>query len=364
MAERADTPSAAALMRSAWKPDDLERAAEQVLPDDVYAFVAAGADDEVAVRRNRTAFESYAFIPHVLARSSAPDPAVEVLGCRLRAPLIVAPMGMQRMVHPDGELATAAAARSAGVGFTLASGSSVAMEEVAGVAGADRWFQLYLLTDRAVSRDLVQRAIACGYRAIVLTVDVPVVGHRPRDQRDPHQPPPGGVRNANFEPYETINTGNHAYVSGIDSDIGWEDLAWLVDIAGEVPVVVKGILRVDDARRAIDHGAAGIVVSNHGGRQLGRAAATIDVLPGIVDAVRGSAAVLLDGGVRSASDVLTAIALGADAVLVGRLVMWALAVGGEEGVTTVLTGLVEQIRRTMILLGARSVADLPGLVQA
>ena len=346
---------------SVWRPDDLDQAAALRLPSDIYDFIAGGADDELALRHNRTAFEAYAFAPRVLARSGTPDSVVEILGQRLAAPVLVAPMGMQRLIHSDGEAATAAAARATGLGFTLASGASVAIEDVAALAGDARWFQLYLLRDRGITRNLVERAIAAGYTAIVLTADVPVVGDRARDRRSRFAPPPG-VRNVNFEPYASVSAAHHAYIADIERDLGWEDVDWLVGVSGRVPVVVKGILRPDDARRALDHGARGIVVSNHGGRQLGRAPATLDVLPAIVAEVGGAAQVLVDGGVRTGADVVTALALGADAVLVGRLVMWALAVGGEEAVTVVLRQLVDQVRRTMMLVGAPTVADLAGQV--
>jgi 4-hydroxymandelate oxidase len=333
--------------------EELELAAARVLPAPVRDFVACGADDEVALAANLAAFRRRAWHPRVLAGAADPDPATEVLGAVLAAPVLVAPMGLQRLVHPDGELATSAAAASAGLGFVLSTGSSVPIEEVTGPA---RWFQLYLLRDRGVTEDLVHRAVAAGYRAIVLTVDAPVVGHRPRSTASHH-----GWRNANFDPYPGIDAEHHGYVSTIRADIGWPDVSWLASVAG-VPVVVKGVLRPADARRALDHGAAGVVVSNHGGRQLGRAVAPLDVLESIVDVVDGHAVVLLDGGVRRAADVLAAVALGADAVLIGRLALWALAVGGRAGVTEALTELTSGIRATMTLLGAHTLADLPGLL--
>jgi 4-hydroxymandelate oxidase len=344
-----------------WRYEELEGVAAEVLARDVYGFVAGGADDEVAVHRNRAAFEGAALVPRVLTRAGEPSCAVDLLGTGLAAPVLVAPMGMQRLVHPAGELAMAAAAGAVGIGFTLAIGSSVPMEQVADVAGAARWFQMYLLTDRGINRDLLHRAVACGFTAIVLTVDVPVVGDRLRDQRSGFSPPPG-VRNANFEPYDSVDAGNHGYVAALERDLGWEDLEWVVELAGNVPVIVKGILRPEDARRAVAHGAAGVVVSNHGGRQLGRAPAALDVLPTVAEAVGGSAKVLLDGGVRSGNDVVTAVGLGADAVLIGRLAMWALAVGGQERVNAVLASLVDQVRRTMTLVGVSRLADLSGCV--
>lgn len=333
--------------------EELEVAAARTLPAPVRDFVAGGADDEVALGANLAAFRRRALHPRVLAGAADPAPATEVLGCALAAPVLVAPMGMQRLVHPDGELATSAAAAAAGVGFVLATGSSVPLEEVSGPV---RWFQLYLLRDRGVTEDLVHRAVAAGYRAIVLTADAPVVGHRPGATASR-----AGWRNANFDPYPGIDADGHGYVATIRADIGWPDVSWLASVAG-VPVLVKGVLRPADARRALDHGAAGVVVSNHGGRQLGRAVAPLDVLESVVDAVDGRAAVLLDGGVRRAADVLTAVAMGADAVLIGRLALWALAVGGRAGVSEALTGLLSGIRRTMTLLGAPTLADLPGLV--
>jgi len=329
--------------------EELEAAAARILPASVREFVAGGADDEVALAANLAAFRRHTLHPRVLAGAGSPDCTTELLGCDLAAPVLVAPMGLQRLVHPDGELATSAGAAASGLGFVLSTGSSVALEDVAGPA---RWFQLYLLADRGVTADLVARAAAAGYRALVLTVDAPVVGHRPRPAA--WRP---GVPNANFAPYPGIDGANHAYVSTIRADIGWADVSWLVGQTG-LPVVLKGVLRPDDARRAVDHGVAGVVVSNHGGRQLGRAAVPLDVLASVVDAVGGRARVLLDGGVRRAADVLTAVALGADAVLVGRLALWALTVGGREGVTEALTDLVEGIHRTMTLLGVRNLAEL------
>jgi 4-hydroxymandelate oxidase len=338
-------------------PEGLEEAAKAVLHPQVHDFVAGGADDDWTVRANAAAFERRPLRPHVLGSAGRPDARVRVLGLPLAAPVIVAPMGMQCLIHPEGERATAEAARETGLGHVLATGSSIAIEEVAPRSGPARWFQLYILRDRGVSRDLVERAIAAGYGGILLTADVPVVGHRPRDRRTPLEPPPG-VRNANFEPYDTIEAGYHSYVADIEPNIGWADLNWLVDVAGPAPVVVKGVLRDDDARRAVDHGARGVVVSNHGGRQLGRVIPALDALEEVVNAIGGEATVLLDSGVRWAGDVVTALALGAEAVLVGRPVLWALAAGGQDGVTTLLRALVREIERTMTLVGAQTVADL------
>lgn len=342
-------------------PEELERAAEALLSEEVYGFVAGGADDEHTLEANLTALQAIALHPRILARSGHPVVAASVAGLDLAAPLLIAPMGMQGLIHPDGERATAVAARRAGVGFVLATGSSVALEEVAAVAGPARWFQLYVMRDRGLSADLVRRAIAAGYRGIVLTVDVSVVGNRPRDHRSRFSAP-AGLRNANFEQYTSVDSAHHAYVGKLESDLGWDDLEWLVDLCTSTPVIVKGILRADDARMAVEHGAAGVVVSNHGGRQLGRAAASINALDAIADAVEGRATILFDGGIRRAADVLIALGRGADAVLLGRLTMWALAVGGEAGVHAMLTQLIEELRRTMTLLGVSSLDRLNEVV--
>jgi 4-hydroxymandelate oxidase len=347
-----------AMMSVGWStPEDLRERAESVLDPEVRNFVAGGADDERGLEANLTAFARTAFHPHVLAGADSPDTTTEVLGLNLQAPLFIAPMGMQQMLHPGAERATAAAAKQAGIGFTLATGSSTSIEDVAEVAGPARWFQLYPLKDAAVSKDLVDRAIAADYRAIVFTVDAPVIGNRPRDQRQPGRGP-AGARNVNFEPYPGIDAGHHAYVGQLKSDISWDDLDSLVKVTGTTPVIVKGVLRPDDARRAADHGAAGVVVSNHGGRQLGRTLATLDALEPIVQAVGSELSVLMDGGIRRAADVAAAVALGAEAVLVGRPVLWSLAVGGQEGVGRLLEDLIGDLRRTMTLLGARSIRDL------
>lgn len=343
-------------------PAELERAAAGILSDEVFGFVAGGADDELSLAANMAALQRCQLWPRIMGRSATPRLDTTVAGLDLAAPLLIAPMGMQALIHPDGELATAAAARRAGVGYVLATGSSVALEEVADAAGPQRWFQLYLMRDRAMSADLVRRAIESGYRAIVLTADVPVVGTRPRDHRTRFTAPPG-LRNANFEPYESIDPAHHAYISEIECDLGWEDLHWLVELCAGVPVIVKGVLRADDARLALEHGASGLIVSNHGGRQLGRVTASIDALTAIVDEVQGEATVLFDGGIRRAADVVTAIGRGADAVLLGRMTMWALAVGGQDGVYAMLTRFCDELRRTMTLLGASSLDQLSEVVE-
>ena len=342
-------------------PAELERAAAEVLSEEVYGFVAGGADDEITLAANVTALQECVLLPRILARSANPRLDTSVAGIDIAAPLLVAPMGMQQLIHPDGELATAAAARRAGVGYVLATGSSVALEDVAAMAGPARWFQLYLMRDRAISADLVQRALASDYKAIVLTADVPVVGTRPRDHRSQFKAP-DGLRNANFEPYGSVDAAHHSYVALVESDLGWADLEWLVDLCGDVPVIVKGVLRASDARRALDHGAAGVVVSNHGGRQLGRAPATIHALNAVVDEVQGAGAVLFDSGVRRPADAISAIGRGANAVLLGRVTMWSLAVGGQDGVYKMLTQFQDQLRRTMTLLGVSALGELGEVV--
>lgn len=342
-------------------PQELRGAAAAILPGDVFDFVDGGAEDERTARANVERLSRYTFAPRVMARSAAPVTSTTVLGVELAVPIVVAPMGMQRLIHPEGERASAAAARRAGAGFVVATGSSIAMEDVAPVAGSARWFQLYLMRDRGLSRDLVQRALDAGYRGVFLTADVPVVGDRPRDRRARFRPP-DGLRNANFEAYGSVDAGHHRYVQDIEPDLGWDDVSWLAGLCGDAPLVVKGVLRPDDARRSVEHGAAGLVVSNHGGRQLGRARASIDVLTAVVDEVAARACVLFDGGIRSASDIAVAVGSGAAAVLLGRPVLWSLALAGEDGVQALLSRLSEDLIRTMTLLGAPRLSDLRDVV--
>lgn len=286
--------------------------------------------------------------PRVLRDVSRVDTSVTVLGCRVESPVLVAPTAFHRLAHPSGERASAEGTASAGSLFVLSSRSSTRIEAVAEVAGP-WWFQVYVLRERSLTRDLVLRAAASGARALVLTGDTPCVGRKRRD-RGSLSIPDADFR-VNLERLTDVSLAEQA------ADVTFEDIAWLRELSG-LPVLVKGVLRGDDAARCLDAGAAGVIVSNHGGRQLDGAVATAEVLPEVVDAVAGRGEVLVDGGVRSGRDVVRALALGARAVLVGRPVLWGLATGGAAGVRAVLEELREDTAHVMTLAGASSVSEV------
>jgi 4-hydroxymandelate oxidase len=262
------------------------------------------------------------------------------------------------MAHPDGERATARAAARCGALMTLSSITSVALDEVAAAApGAPRWFQLYHFSDRGLTRALVERAAAAGYRALVLTVDTPLLGRRERDLRVPFAMP-DGVSAVHFSGVEPNPSGATPIAQLIcQPAISWRDLEWIRSLSA-LPLVLKGVVRADDACRAVDAGASGLWVSNHGGRQLDTAIPTAEALPDVVDAVAGRIPIVVDGGVRRGTDVLKALALGAAAVAIGRPQLWALAEGGEAGVTAMLEMLREELSLAMALAGCRNLAEI------
>jgi isopentenyl diphosphate isomerase/L-lactate dehydrogenase-like FMN-dependent dehydrogenase len=336
-----------------------ERLAESSLERQVYDFIAGGADDESALRANTADYRGYAVRPRALAGQADVELAVSVLGARWTAPLFVAPMGGHRLVHEDGELASAAAARQAGIGYVTSSAATTRLEDVASAAGPGAWFQLYCLRDRAVTADLVRRAEAAGYGAICVTGDMPVVGLRQRDLVNRYAMP-AGMGHANLDGYrfEDAAPGQVSYFGRlIDGSLGWHDLDWLRSVT-TLPLVVKGVMTADDARRAVSAGVDAAYVSNHGGRQLGYAPSTVAVLTEIVEAVGGRIPVLVDGGVRGAVDALIALCLGATAVGIGRPVLWALAAGGEAGVSELLDRFSADLSRLTALAGRAGIADL------
>jgi 4-hydroxymandelate oxidase len=343
---------------------DVESAAHGILAGAVWDYYSSGADDEVTLRENRAAFERISLNYRVLVDVRNRRLERTVLGQKLSIPVIVAPTAFHGLAHPEGELATARAAEAVGTIMTLSTLSNTSVEAVARSTRAPLWFQLYVYKDRGATRALVDRVEAAGCRALVLTVDAPVLGRRERDMRNQFRLP-DGLRVENLHargfgdlPSAGSESGLAAYFATLlDSGLTWPDIEWLRSIT-KLPVIVKGIVRADDAMRAVDHGAAAVVVSNHGGRQLDTAPATIDVLEGIVSTVAGRAEVLLDGGVRRGTDVLKALALGARAVLLGRPVLWGLAVGGEAGVREVFEILRDEIDRSLALLGCSDVADV------
>ena len=340
--------------------DDLENEARALLPQLVYDYYAGGAGDEWTLRENRRAFDRWVLRPRFLVDSSNVDLRTTVLGQAIDFPVMVAPTAFHRLAHTDGEPATARGTASAGTLMVVSTISTTSMEDVAAAVDSPKWFQLYMHKDRELTAELVKRALARGYSAIVLTVDTPKLGRRLRDERNSFTLPPG-IGLANLEgiplPNEPGSNLFRYFADQLDIAITWETVAWLQEMA-TVPLLLKGILTGEDAGLAVDAGVQGIVVSNHGGRQLDGAPATLDVLPEIVEAVGGRAEVYLDGGVRRGTDVLKALGLGARAVLVGRPVLWGLATGGEEGVREVLSMLKAELELAMTLAGRRTVADI------
>jgi 4-hydroxymandelate oxidase len=349
--------------------DALEAAARARLDAGVYDYIAGGADAERTVADNLAAWARLRLRPRVLRDVTEVATATSLLGGRVAAPLAVAPMAYHRMVHPDGEAASAAGAAAAGALYVCSTQATMSVEEVAAAApDAARWFQVYVVRDRGWTAELVARAAAAGYRALVLTVDVPLLGHRPRDLRNDFRLPTG-LRPANAPPVAAARQRELAadvlaQAGQFDPALTPATIGWLAERSG-LPVVVKGVLRGDDAVACVDAGAAGVVVSNHGGRQLDTVVASADALAEVVAAVGDRAEVYVDGGVRRGTDVVKALALGARAVLVGRPVLWGLAVGGAAGVERVLSGLAAGLRLAMGLCGAVAPGQLtPDLVAA
>lgn len=324
---------------------DYEALAEQRLAPGAWAYYSSGAADEVTLRRNREAFERIELLPRMLTGVERADLRTTALGTPVAMPILVAPTAAQGMACAEAECATARAAGATGTLMVAATESTRSIEEIAAVATGPLWFQLYIYRDqRALAESLVRRAEAAGCRALVLTVDAPLWGQKDRSARVVTDWPPSGNfagGDSEFEP----------------SALTWDDVAWLRSIT-ELPIILKGILTPEDAVRGVEAGAAGINVSNHGGRQLDGVPAALDALPGIVEAVAGRAEVYLDGGVRRGTDVLKALALGARAVLVGRPVLWGLAANGETGALHVLELLRDELALAMVLAGRGAVAEL------
>jgi 4-hydroxymandelate oxidase len=350
--------------------DDYRSRAQSVAEPAAWDYLAGGAGAERTLAANVAAFRGATVVPRVLVDVSAVETTVEVCGTRLAAPLGVAPVAYQRLWHPDGEAATAAGAAATGTLMIASMFSSVRYEQIA-AAGGSRWLQLYVLRDRAILLDLVTRAEAAGFTALVVTVDTPRLGDRRRDVRNSFAIPPH-AQSQNIDPATMALAGipapgGSALASHVDATydpgLRWSDLEWLAERSG-LPVVLKGILDPADANRAVDAGAAGIVVSNHGGRQLDGAIATLDALPAVAAAVAGRVPVLFDGGVRHGVDILVARALGADVVLVGRPPIWGLAAGGAAGVTGVLSRLRAELELAMALAGRPRLTDLdPAIIR-
>ncbi len=328
-------------------------------------YYASGAGDEVTLRENRAAFERWKLRPRMLVDVSHRDLSTQIIGQNQQLPILIAPTAFQCLAHPEGEIATAKAATNLGVGMVLSTMATKSIEEVAEVSqGGNRWFQLYVHKDRGLTRALVERAYNSGYTAICLTVDAPFLGRREKDTRNQFALPPE-LKLANITTLKDLNitekygeSGLFAYFAEqLDPALTWQDVEWLQSLS-PLPLVIKGILRDDDAIRAVEHGAKAVIVSNHGGRQLDGAIATIDALNEVVEAVGDKVEVLMDGGIRRGIDILKVLALGAKAVLIGRPILWGLTVAGEMGVRHILEILRDELDLAMALSGCAKLSDI------
>lgn len=364
---------------------DLRAIAKRRLPGGVFDYIDGGAEDEIAMARNVEAFRRVEFRPRVLQGVGEADPATTLLGRPLAFPLVLAPTGFTRIAHPDGELAVARAAEAAGVPYTLSTLATRSIEEVASVSSGDLWFQVYVWRDRGLVEEMIARAAQSGYQALCLTVDATVIGRRERDVRRGFTLPPkvgldtiiDGILHPGWtwdfvrsDPIVFANVRGRGVGDGTDAvslaeyvneqfdpGLSWRDVEWLRSV-WHGPIVIKGIQSVADAVDAAAEGVDAIVVSNHGGRQLDSAPATLDLIPPIADAVGDGLEIIVDGGIRRGADIVKALALGARAAMAGRAYLYGLGAGGERGVAQVLETLDAGVRRTMTLVGAATVADL------
>ena len=340
-----------------------EPLARQRLSQMAYDYVRSGGADEITMRENRLAFERLRLAPRVLADVSQLDTRISLFGTEHEHPIMLAPIAYHRLYHPEGELGTARGAGAAGAVMVVSSFTTTAIDEIARNTRAAIWFQLYVQRDRAFTKDMVQRAVAAGCKAVCLTVDTPVLGCRygqlsfglPSSLECVH------LRGLSLKSSVPTHSMGGIYDPIFDPSFNWKDLEWLRTVAG-VPVLLKGVLSPEDGRRAIDYGVDGIIVSNHGGRNLDLLPATIDALPGVAEAVAGRIPVLLDSGIRRGTDVLTALALGAKAVFVGRPYIYGLAIAGARGVERVISILRDEFQRAMALTGRRSITEIDGTV--
>jgi isopentenyl diphosphate isomerase/L-lactate dehydrogenase-like FMN-dependent dehydrogenase len=333
---------------------DYERLAEEQLDEASFGYFAGGAGDEHAVRANVEAFNAWRLRPRVLVDVGEVTTATTVLGAQLAMPIIAAPVAYQRMAHPEGELAVARGAAAAGTLMCLSSFATASPADVGEAAEGARWFQLYWHPDREVTKEMLAQAREAGFAAVVLTVDLPVLGPRERDLRTGFTLHPDYRMEVYASALGDLGVVTPAIAAQlVDPRLTWRDLEWLHEHAG-LPVIAKGILTAEDAVLAAKHGCDAVVVSNHGGRQLDRAVASLDALPEVTDAVGDRVEVLLDGGIRRGTDVAIALALGARAVLIGRPVIWGLAVRGADGVEHVFQLLRDELLLALALLGCAS----------
>ena len=380
--------------RRAYSIDAIRNMAKSILPRPVFDFADGGAEDELTLKANEQAFDLYPLLSRPLRGSAVRDQSIELFGSRLSQPVIIGPTGLSGLFHPDGERGAARAAASRGTAFCLSHGSVCTLEELAATNVSPRWMQVFVYTDRDFTVELVERAALANYDALVLTIDNQLVGQRERDLRNGFTIPPRfsiadtlnmvtrvrwlarmrkhlpGITFGNYARFaDSSGSGNanpgSAKLDGIaalmpqllDPSMNWDDLRWVRDL-WPGPLIIKGILHPDDALKAIDSGADGVIISNHGGRQLDGAIATARILPVIAEAVKGRIPLLLDGGVRRGRDVLIALALGATACLVARPQLWGLSIAGQEGVEHVLDIYRRELDRAMGLCGVQSIVDI------
>jgi L-lactate dehydrogenase (cytochrome)/(S)-mandelate dehydrogenase len=380
---------AEALKRQAYSIAAVRALARARLPKPVFDFTDGAAEDETTLRRNEAAFDDIELLPHPMSGAASRDLSVTLFGRRLALPVIVGPTGLSGLMCPDGERATARAATTAGTAYCLSHGSVCTLEALAESGASPRWMQVFIFRDRGFTRELAERAAAASYDAVVLTVDNQVPGNRERDIRNGFQIPPrfkatdlagmalkagwlwdmrremGRITFGNYlRPGEASDLKSLAgrMSSLLDPSMSWADVAELRRI-WKGPLLLKGILHPGEAKTALDHGIDGLIVSNHGGRQLDGAPASLDALPGVVEAVRGRIPILVDGGIRRGADVVKALALGAAACLIGRPHLWGLALSGDAVVVHVLDIYRREIDRVMVLCGVSRVADIgPDLI--
>ncbi|MFC5591995.1 alpha-hydroxy-acid oxidizing protein [Sporosarcina soli] len=349
--------------------EQLEQAAQEKMGKGAFGYIHSGAGREETLQKNVSSFSKYAIVPRFLNDVTELDTSVQLFGRTYATPLFIAPVGVQKIAHEDGEIATAQAAASLGIPFIQSTVSSYCIEEVTEATGnSPKWFQLYWSSQNEdISYSMVQRAEAAGYEAIVLTVDTVMLGWREEDVNNQYSPLMQGFGKANYvnDPVfmaSLPNDDDDSIIQGIVDNIYHPSLSWkqVVELKKRtsLPILLKGILHPEDAKLAIENGIDGIIVSNHGGRQLDGVVASIDALRAVVEAVDGKIPVLFDSGVRRGSDVVKALALGADAVLVGRPFVYGLAVGGQQGVEKVLSNILQEMKVTISLSGITSVRDL------
>lgn len=363
---------------------DLRELAKNRLPRMVFDYVDGGAEDEVTLSRNRDDFNQYELVTRILVDVADIDLSTSILGQTVDIPLIMAPIGMPRLIHHEGEAAVARATEKAGTIFSLSTMATMSIEEINELTAGPKWFQIYVWRDRELLKSYIERCKQAGYHALCLTVDVPAFGQRERDLRNGLAFPPKytlptmldalsrpawlwhyltspamkianlpGDGSKDAEGYSVADYANKQ----MDPSVTWEDVAWMIEL-WDGPFIIKGILSAEDAKRAVAVGANAVIVSNHGGRQLDHAPATIAVLPEIIDAVAGRAEVILDGGIRRGTDILKALALGANACMIGRPYLYGLAAAGEAGVTHALDLLRSECIRAMKFMGCKSLAEL------